>query len=52
MPMLRRPDGVMPTILLPGTDIPHPPATSDELARLLPGVRLAGRKSWSSNGCG
>ena len=28
----------VPTMLLPGTDIPHPAATSDELARLLPGV--------------
>jgi len=30
----------VPTILLPGTDIPHPAATSDELARLLPGVEV------------
>jgi hypothetical protein len=28
----------VPTMLLPGTDIPHPAATSDELAALLPGV--------------
>ncbi len=27
-----------PTMLLPGTDIPHPAATSTELAALLPGV--------------
>jgi pimeloyl-ACP methyl ester carboxylesterase len=30
----------VPTILLPGTDIPHPAATSDELERLLPGVEV------------
>ena len=30
----------VPTMLLPGTDIPHPAATSDELARLLPGVEV------------
>ena len=30
----------VPTFLLPGTDIPHPAATSDELARLLPGVEV------------
>jgi pimeloyl-ACP methyl ester carboxylesterase len=30
----------VPTILLPGTDIPHPAATSDELSRLLPGVEV------------
>jgi len=30
----------VPTMLLPGTDIPHPAATSDELARLLPGVEI------------
>jgi pimeloyl-ACP methyl ester carboxylesterase len=30
----------VPTILLPGTDIPHPAATSDELARLLPGAEV------------
>jgi pimeloyl-ACP methyl ester carboxylesterase len=30
----------LPTMLLPGTDIPHPAATSDELARLLPGVEV------------
>ncbi|MGE0416450.1 MAG: alpha/beta fold hydrolase [Acetobacteraceae bacterium] len=30
----------VPTLLLPGTDIPHPAATSDELARLLPGVEV------------
>jgi hypothetical protein len=29
-----------PTFLLPGTDIPHPAATSDELAALLPGVEV------------
>ena len=28
----------VPTMLLPGTDIPHPAATSAELAALLPGV--------------
>jgi pimeloyl-ACP methyl ester carboxylesterase len=28
----------VPTMLLPGTDKPHPAATSDELAALLPGV--------------
>ncbi|MFC7476385.1 alpha/beta fold hydrolase [Dankookia sp. GCM10030260] len=28
----------VPTMLLPGTDIPHPAATSTELAALLPGV--------------
>lgn len=28
----------VPTFLLPGTDIPHPAATSAELAELLPGV--------------
>jgi hypothetical protein len=30
----------VPTMLLPGTDIPHPAATSDELAALLPGVEV------------
>jgi pimeloyl-ACP methyl ester carboxylesterase len=30
----------VPTMLLPGTDIPHPAATSDELAKLLPGVEV------------
>jgi pimeloyl-ACP methyl ester carboxylesterase len=30
----------VPTMLLPGTDIPHPAATSDELARLLPRVEV------------
>jgi pimeloyl-ACP methyl ester carboxylesterase len=30
----------VPTMLLPGTDIPHPAATSDELARLLPGTDI------------
>lgn len=30
----------VPTFLLPGTDIPHPAATSDELSRLLPGVEV------------
>jgi hypothetical protein len=30
----------VPTILLPGTDIPHPAATSTELAALLPGVEV------------
>jgi pimeloyl-ACP methyl ester carboxylesterase len=30
----------VPTFLLPGTDIPHPAATSDELAALLPGVEV------------
>lgn len=29
-----------PTFLLPGTDIPHPAATSAELAALLPGVEV------------
>jgi pimeloyl-ACP methyl ester carboxylesterase len=29
-----------PTLLLPGTDIPHPAATSAELAALLPGVEV------------
>jgi pimeloyl-ACP methyl ester carboxylesterase len=29
-----------PTFLLPGTDIPHPAATSAELAELLPGVEV------------
>ncbi len=29
-----------PTMLLPGTDIPHPAATSAELAELLPGVEV------------
>jgi hypothetical protein len=29
-----------PTFLLPGTDIPHPVATSTELAALLPGVEV------------
>ena len=29
-----------PTMLLPGTDVPHPAATSAELARLLPGVEV------------
>jgi pimeloyl-ACP methyl ester carboxylesterase len=29
-----------PTLLLPGSDIPHPAATSAELARLLPGVEV------------
>ncbi len=30
----------VPTMLLPGTDIPHPAATSAELAELLPGVEV------------
>ena len=30
----------VPTFLLPGTDIPHPAATSTELAALLPGVEM------------
>ena len=30
----------VPTMLLPGTDIPHPAATSTELAALLPGVEV------------
>ncbi len=30
----------VPTFLLPGTDIPHPAATSDELRVLLPGVEV------------
>ncbi len=30
----------VPTLLLPGSDIPHPAATSAELARLLPGVEV------------
>ena len=30
-------DCPVPAMLLPGTDIPHPAATSDELAKLLPG---------------
>jgi pimeloyl-ACP methyl ester carboxylesterase len=30
----------VPTMLLPGTDIPHPAVTSDELAELLPGVEI------------
>ena len=30
----------VPTFLLPGTDIPHPAATSEELASLLPGVEV------------
>lgn len=30
----------VPTFLLPGTDIPHPAATSIELAELLPGVEV------------
>ncbi len=30
----------VPTMLLPGTDIPHPAATSAELAVLLPGVEV------------
>lgn len=29
-----------PTLLLPGTDVPHPAATSAELAALLPGVEV------------
>jgi pimeloyl-ACP methyl ester carboxylesterase len=29
-----------PTMLLPGTDVPHPAATSAELAALLPGVEV------------
>ena len=33
-------DCPVPTFLLPGTDIPHPAATSDELAALLPGVEV------------
>jgi hypothetical protein len=33
----------VPTFLLPGTDIPHPAATSDELARLPPGVAVLQR---------
>ena len=34
----------VPTFLLPGTDIPHPAATSAELAALLPGVEVL--KDW------
>lgn len=30
----------VPTLLLPGSDIPHPAATSAELAALLPGVEV------------
>ncbi|MBS0642010.1 MAG: alpha/beta fold hydrolase, partial [Proteobacteria bacterium] len=30
----------VPTFLLPGTDVPHPAATSAELAELLPGVEV------------
>jgi len=30
----------VPTMLLPGSDTPHPKATSDELAALLPGVDI------------
>jgi pimeloyl-ACP methyl ester carboxylesterase len=30
----------VPTLLLPGTDIPHPAATSAELAALLPGLEV------------
>jgi len=30
----------VPTLLLPGTDIPHPAATSAELVALLPGVEV------------
>lgn len=30
----------VPTFLLPGTDVPHPAATSAELAALLPGVEV------------
>lgn len=30
----------VPTMLLPGTDIPHPAVTSSELAALLPGVEV------------
>lgn len=30
----------VPTMLLPGSDTPHPAATSDELAALLPGVDI------------
>ncbi len=30
----------VPTFLLPGTDVPHPAATSKELAELLPGVEV------------
>jgi hypothetical protein len=30
----------VPTFLLPGTDTPHPGATSAELADLLPGVEV------------
>jgi pimeloyl-ACP methyl ester carboxylesterase len=33
-------DCPVPTFLLPGTDIPHPAATSAELAVLLPGVEV------------
>jgi hypothetical protein len=33
-------DCPVPTLLLPGTDIPHPAATSAELAALLPGVEV------------
>ena len=33
-------DCPVPAMLLPGTDIPHPAATSDELAKLLPGVEV------------
>jgi pimeloyl-ACP methyl ester carboxylesterase len=33
-------DCPVPTLLLPGTDIPHPAATSTELAALLPGVEV------------
>jgi pimeloyl-ACP methyl ester carboxylesterase len=30
----------VPTFLLPGTDKPHPAATSDELKQLLPGIEV------------
>jgi hypothetical protein len=30
----------VPTMLLPGSDVPHPAATSAELASLLPGVEV------------
>jgi hypothetical protein len=33
-------DCPVPTMLLPGTDTPHPAVTSAELAALLPGVEV------------
>ena len=38
------PDAAPPWILQPGTDTPHPAATSDEIARLAPNLEI--QKDW------